>query len=199
VNLSDYTIQLNPAKLKWLEEGYRQFADYGPDKLSINQISKEIGSSRASFYHYFGDIDVFIDELLSMHWKIIEAFHEVAKKRCTKLVPDLYNELARHPESLRFNLQLFHNRHIPDYNYIFIRTYETGAKAFALKLFKAHFKLKLDDHEAYKLWLTLGEAWYSRLDPNDLSHESIRKHGEDILKTVRQFMTSELYKRLNAN
>ena len=61
-------------KDKWLEEGYKQFAASGPDKLSINKISKAIGSSRASFYHHFGDTEVFIDELLTMHWNIAVDF-----------------------------------------------------------------------------------------------------------------------------
>jgi len=39
----------------WIEKGYEQFALYGPNHLSINQLSKEVGFSRASFYHHFGD------------------------------------------------------------------------------------------------------------------------------------------------
>lgn len=30
-------------KDKWLEEGYKQFAEFGPDNLSISNISKTIG------------------------------------------------------------------------------------------------------------------------------------------------------------
>ena len=34
---------------KWIEKGYEHFALYGPENISINKISKEIGFSRASF------------------------------------------------------------------------------------------------------------------------------------------------------
>ena len=52
-------------KEKWLEEGYEEFAQDGPENLSINQIAKKIGASRSSFYHHFAEIDLFIDERLA--------------------------------------------------------------------------------------------------------------------------------------
>ena len=80
----------NKSKQKWLEKGYEHFALYGHENLSINKISKEIGSSRASSYHYFGDIEVFIEELLDMHWKIHQQFFSGGALECKKLFPDLY-------------------------------------------------------------------------------------------------------------
>ena len=64
--ISDKTKQI------WIEKGYEHFALYGPENFSINKISKTIGLSRASFYHHFGDIDIFVDELLAKHWQITE-------------------------------------------------------------------------------------------------------------------------------
>ncbi len=77
-------------KQKWLEKGYEHFALFGPEKLSINKISKEIGSSRASFYHHFGDIEVFIEELLDMHWKINQQFYSVGALECNTVSPYQY-------------------------------------------------------------------------------------------------------------
>ena len=34
------------SKHKWIEKGYEHFALYGPEKISINAISKEIGLLR---------------------------------------------------------------------------------------------------------------------------------------------------------
>ena len=54
----------------WIEKGHEHFALHGHDNL--NRISKDIGLARASFYHHFGDIDIFIEELLDMHWQICQ-------------------------------------------------------------------------------------------------------------------------------
>ena len=84
MSVADKTRQL------WIEKGYEHFALFGPENLSINKISKEIGSSRASFYHHFGDIDVFIEELLDMHWQVNQQFFSAGASKCKKLFPDLY-------------------------------------------------------------------------------------------------------------
>ncbi|HBH22101.1 MAG TPA: hypothetical protein DDY13_01630 [Cytophagales bacterium] len=178
---------------RWLEEGYRQFAEHGPDQLSINHISKVIGASRASFYHHFGDLDLFIHDLLKMHWQICEQFSEVGKAKCHKLFPDLYQLLSEYPVELRFNLQVFRHRQIADFNYIFIKSYESTAKSFALQLFADHFHLQAPESELLNLWITVGEAWYSRLDPHDLSENTLRHHAEEILESVRSFLKTDLY------
>ena len=180
----------------WIEKGYEHFALYGPENLSINKLSKTTGSSRASFYHHFGDIDVFVDELLAKHWYLTETINSSGRKECKRLLPDLYNLLEQNPLPLQFSLQLFHNRSNPEFNFVFIKSYEEIAKSFALKLFIKHFGLLQSEREVYPLWLTLGEAWYSRLDPNDLTSETLQKHSEEILQNLSKFVNSALYNHL---
>jgi len=183
-------------KAKWLEIGYKHFAEYGPKNLSVNKISREVGASRASFYHYFGDIGIFIDELLTMHWHIVEQFNKMGKEKCQNLFPDLYALIAEYPVSHLFNMQLFHARSTPEFNFLFIKTYETIAKAFALKLFAREYQLDQFESEVSNLWLTVGETWYSRLTPQDLSASTLQRHAEEIMKTVSSFMNSRLYSTL---
>ena len=181
---------------KWLNEGYRQFAEFGPNKISINHISKVLDVSRASFYHYFGDIDLFIDELLALHWTICEQFNREGRRNCKRLIPDLYLELGKYTLPLKFNLQLFHHRSTPAYNYLFIKSYKSAANAFALKLFTELMGTDHNEDQLRELWFTLGEAWYARLDPNDLSPETLIRHSSEIIRSVQKFMDSDLFLKL---
>ena len=183
-------------RIEWLEEGYVHFAKAGPENISINQIGKNIGASRSSFYHHFGDPDFFIDELLALHWEACQEFDKAGKQHCKKLIPDLYRELAKHPVSLQFHIQLFRHRNRPHFNYLFLKSYESSAKSFALRLFAAHFDLNLPEKMLYNLWLTLGEAWYSRLDLNDVSAPTLERQGKEVLKSIAFFMDSNLFRRL---
>jgi len=185
-------------KQDWLELGYKQFAEVGPDQLSIKRLSKDLGTSRASFYNYFGDTEVFIDELLAMHWKIAVNFSNEGKATCTKLFPDLYDVLAKYPIPLQFSIQLFRHRHVPAYNFLFIKTYEDSANAFLLKLFAQEFNLSQPESELFNLWLTVGEAWYSRLNPDDLTSSTLQMHAREILDAVIEFSGSTLYSSLSA-
>ena len=44
---------------KWLEVGYRCFADRGPNGLKVERLSKKVGKNKSSFYHLFADLEVF--------------------------------------------------------------------------------------------------------------------------------------------
>lgn len=182
----------------WIEKGYEHFALYGPENLSINRISKEIGYSRASFYHHFGDIDVFIEELLKLHVQIYQQFNLIGKKECKNYLPDLYILLEQYPIPLKFCKQLFINRSKPTYNYLFVKAYSESSDIFILKLFSKQFGLK-NNMETFHLWTTVGESWYSRLDTNDLSAEKMQQLAEDILDSVLKFVSSDLYSKIQAN
>ena len=186
-------------KQKWIEKGYEHFALYGPDNLSINKLSKEIGSPRASFYHHFGDIEVFIEELLDMHWQIHQQFCSVGALECKKLFPDLYLLLEQYPIPLKFSKQLFLNRNNPAFNYLFMKAYNASARAFILKLFSEQFGLHHNDEDTYNLWLTVGESWYSRLDTNYLSAANMQQLAEEIMNSVLKFMASDLYSKMHGH
>jgi hypothetical protein len=140
-------------------------------------------------------MDVFIDELLAMHWKIALDFNRQGKAECNQLFPDLYNILAEHPIPLKFSIQLFRHRNTPAYNFLFIKTYESSAMSFVLKLFSREYKLEQPESELLKLWLTVGETWYSRLTLEDLSATTLQENAEEILNTVVRFAGSRLYEQ----
>ena len=123
------------SKQLWIEKGYEHFALYGPDNISINAISKELESPRASFYHHFSDMEVFINFLLEAHVEVVNIFIQEGKGNCKRLLPDLYQLLERFPLGLRFERQLFLNRHIPLYGYMFTKFHQQFADGFILDLF----------------------------------------------------------------
>jgi len=177
---------------KWLKAGYSDFAEFGPEKLSINRISKALGSSRASFYHHFGDTDMYIDDLLAHHWQICKQFNQKGKVECKALYPDLYNVLGMYTLPLKFSLQLFHHRHIPRFNILFTRSYALSANAFAVELFANHLGLDPSSSSVFDLWVAMGESWYSRLDPRDLSPDTLQKHSEEIIHAISDLINSKL-------
>ena len=187
------------SKKIWIEKGYEHFALFGPENLSINKISKEIGCSRASFYHYFGDIDVFIEELLDMHWQINQEFCSVGASECKKYFPDVYLLLAQYPIPLTFSKQLFLNRNNPVHNLLFIKTYHAASKAFILELFSEQFGLHHNNEDTFNLWLTFGESWYSRLNTNDLSAAKMQQLAEEVINSVLKFTSSNLYSKMHGN
>ena len=79
---------------------------------------------------------------------------------------------------------------------MFNKLYETSAKGFLLRLFAKEYQLKHNESELFNLWITVGEAWYSRLDEKDLTSETLQKHAKDILNAVIKFANSQFYSSL---
>jgi len=182
-------------KKKWIEKGYEHFALYGPNDLSINKISKEIDSPRASFYHHFGDIEMFIDKLLDLHMEIAIKYIGGAAEKCQNLFPDVYLLLEQFPIPLKFNRQLFLNRSIPKYNFLFVKTYNISANKFMVKLFAKEFGLK-NNRDTHDLWIIVGESWYSRIDVNNLTTSHMQQVAEEVLSSVMKFIGSDLYSKI---
>ena len=176
-----------PTKQIWIEKGYELFALYGPSHLSINKISKELVLSRASFYHHFGDIDCFIEEVLNFHIQMASTFDAKCKTDCHHFFPDLYVLLSAAKIPLCFSRQIFINRHIPIYNQTFMSVFTASSDAFALALFAEQFNLALHEQKTFDLWLTVCESWYSRIDPKDFSSETLQRQGKEVLASVLPF------------
>ncbi len=178
------SISASTTRNKWLEKGYEEFANYGPEKLSINKISKELGSSRASFYHHFGDVDVFTEALLDYYFNELVIYCIEGEANCKNLFPDLYSFLSKNTLILKFSRQLFLNRQIPAYDEFFSKVFQSPSLKFMPNLFIEQYKFGISDEAALKLWLTVSESWYSRIDPNDLSEATLLHIAEEVLGSL---------------
>jgi AcrR family transcriptional regulator len=88
----------------WLDAGYRSFALMGPDALRVESISAEIGKNKSSFYHYFADMEGFVQSLLDYHLEqsVLIAEHE----RKAAELNDLIEILVTFKTDILFNRQL---------------------------------------------------------------------------------------------
>ena len=171
-------------KEAWLEKGYELFALHGPRSLSINKVGKEINQTRTSFYYYFNDLTDFINELIEMHLKLFEIFLERGKKECKQYIPDIHKLLSEFSIGLRFHQQLFNNRNNPVYNFTYMRCNEISAEAFTIDLFNKYYKLNADKSTLKLIHESLLDAWYSRLDSNHITVESMVKLSDEIMESI---------------
>ena len=172
----------------WIEKGYEHFGLYGPDRLSIKLIAEEHDIARTSFNYYFLNKEEFCDELIEKHYDLVNQYCDAGELYCKKYVPDLHMLILTFPIGLKFMKQLFNHRHIVKYNEVFMKTNQMGDQQFALRLFIDYYKLPLAVKEAALLHGSLTDAWYSRLDINDLTLEKLISSTEEIMQTILALM-----------
>ncbi|MEA1898268.1 MAG: TetR/AcrR family transcriptional regulator [Bacteroidota bacterium] len=182
----------NGSKQKWLKKAYKHFAEYGPENLSILKISKEINLLRTTFYYHFADKEDLIEQLLIMHYKETDSYVAAFKEHCKVLIPDLHNLLEQIQTAIKFHRQLFVNRHIPNYNMVYMRVNDTTNKV-EVPLFIRYYKFDVHYEVAEDLWTTLKDTWYANINVNDLSAAAMIKVTENIMKNILAFVGTKLF------
>ena len=169
----------------WLETAYKLFAEKGPDNLTIKELAKQCKLPRTNFYYYFENKNELIDEIIELHFTTTtEIFNLELEKRFHVFIPDLYVILYDFKLGLQFSKQLFCNRGNPKFN----QTYKKGvalSSDLIVPKFKAYFNINLPDEDVKALWFTVIDTWYSRLNFNTYTVESLIDSCHEIMDTIK--------------
>ena len=58
--------------VKWIETGYSLFAHDGLEGIHIEKIARALDLNKSSFYHFFGTLEVFHEQLVLHHYNMID-------------------------------------------------------------------------------------------------------------------------------
>jgi hypothetical protein len=94
----------------WTEVGYDLFAAEGLDGIQVERLARILQLNKSGFYHYFGDLDVFCRELLTLHnAKANLYFSEIQNVK--SIDPEYLCLLVKYKIPLMFQLQLIRSPH----------------------------------------------------------------------------------------
>lgn len=108
---------MSNTKELWIDAGYEVFASEGPEALKVEKLARRVGVNKSSFYHFFADLEVFIEELLKHHFS--QAMIVVQKESEAKTQAELVGILMDHKLDLLFNRRLRIHREVEAYNKCF--------------------------------------------------------------------------------
>lgn len=89
----------------WIEEGYTLFAKEGPAGIQVERLARILQLNKSGFYHYFGDLEGFYEELLNLHRKKVVAYIKGIRAIGT-IDPEYLELLVRHKIPVLFHMQL---------------------------------------------------------------------------------------------
>jgi AcrR family transcriptional regulator len=96
----------------WTEAGYELFAGRGLEAIQVERLARILNLNKSGFYHYFGDLEVFLSELLSLHEKKAGDFFQDIR-RVKNLDPDYLQMVVRHKVPIMFHIQLIRIKNRP--------------------------------------------------------------------------------------
>lgn len=161
---------------KWIETGYELFSASGPQSLNVERLSILVGLNRSSFYHYFGDIDMYERELLDEHVRRFEVLG-IRMNKCDSLDPELLHLVKENPMEIKFHRQLIINEATHRYIDCFKRA-KASTEQQTFKLWTKYNELGEHPDTEFNLFQTIRD--YSLLHFEQVKEERITSMLHDV-------------------
>lgn len=169
----------------WIIKGYETFALFGEKGLKIEQLAKEVGISKSSFYHHFADLDIFIEVLLQHHLKRSEVIAE-KEKRAKTINPELIDILLEHKTDLLFNRQLRINSNKSNFKDTLFKSNHIIGMDF-ISLWLTDTKLNILPKQAEGLFELALENFYLQINADNLNQSWLENYFENLKRITKSF------------
>ena len=169
----------------WIKTGYEIFAIKGPTGLKIEPLAQKVGKSKSSFYHYFADLDLFVDLLLEYH---IEQSYIIADKErnATNIDPELINILVEHRIDLLFNRQLRINQNISLFEETLCKSNKIIGDAFKTPWSK-DINAQLTQKQIEGVFTLAIQNFYLQINADNLNYKWLSEYFANLKKVANNF------------
>jgi AcrR family transcriptional regulator len=175
----------NDNKDIWIKAGYEIVALFGQGGLKIEPLAKKVGKSKSSFYHYFSDLELYIDSLLKHH---IDQSYIIADKeqKANSISPELINILVEHRVDLLFNRQLRINQNIKSFSDTLIQSNKIVGDAF-VKAWVKELSLQLSQKQIQGIFTLALENFFLQINADNLNDKWLSEYFVNLKKITENF------------
>jgi AcrR family transcriptional regulator len=170
----------------WIRNGYEIFAEFGIEGLKIERLAKKVGVQKSSFYHYFADIELFVECLLEYH---LEQSHRIAIKEqgAKNIDPELIEILVEHKTDLLFNRQLRINRQNEKFGTTLKSSDKIIGDAFVLVWIK-DLNLQLTKPKLIAIFELALENFYLQINKENLNPQWLSSYFDNLKRIARNIV-----------
>jgi AcrR family transcriptional regulator len=175
----------------WTEEGYRLFSREGLDGIQVERLARILGLNKSGFYHYFGDLEGFCSELVSLHKKKVGNFlQEVAETK--KLDPDYLYLLIKYSETVIFQVQLTRSL-----NHLFSeasRWVDQKVDTAIRRLWSDFIEVPNDSDGGMRYYAIVRDMFYTRISFQNLNYtflHNLVKDAKAIMNEISELRALE--------
>lgn len=170
----------------WIKAGYEIFALTGEIGLKIEPLAKKVGINKSSFYHHFGDLELFIEFLLKYH--IEQAFIIADKERNAKNIdPDLIEIVVEHRIDLLFNRQLRIHQNIELFAKTLLQSNRVVGEAF-ITIWANELNLPLTQKQIAGIFTLALENFFLQININNLNHNWLSAYFANLKAIAGNFV-----------
>lgn len=170
----------------WILKGYEVFAIEGPAALKIERLAKMVGKSKSSFYHYFADMEIFMEALLDYH---IQQSHIIAQKErsAVQINPELIEILVEHKTDLLFSRQLRFNKNVPHYFKTLMLSNKIVGDSM-VDIWLKDLEVNLTEKQVKALFSLALENFFLEINADHLEYQWLLEYFNDLKSKVKNIV-----------
>lgn len=172
---------------KWVETGYNLLAMNGPEGVHIEAIARILDANKSSFYHFFGTMEIFYDELMLHHYDMIDiALTDCQNAQC--LDPDYLIYVVKHKIAFMVQVQLSRHKRIPSFSKAYLIVNQKIDESVLL-LWNKYLGLLDNDNVALLYLSFVRDTVYSRVSFDTFTYNFLHEiaiGAKQIVEEIRQ-------------
>ncbi|WP_281612608.1 TetR/AcrR family transcriptional regulator [Flammeovirga sp. SubArs3] len=174
----------------WINAGYKVYSTEGPNGLKVERLAKVVGVSKSSFYHYFADLECFIDDLFRYHLEQCKIIAE-KERHCEKIHPDLIDIFIEHKTDLLFQRQLRIHQKEKQAQVVLSKS-KTILGNFSEMAWAQDIYHPLTKSQLNAIFQIVIDDFYMKINEDNLNHEFLGEYMKGIQDTTKQLI-GQLY------
>ncbi len=174
----------SPSLQLWIITGYTCFANTGLEGIQVERIARTMSLNKSGFYHYFGDREFFLKQLLEHHLTIAKSMaRDIAKIK--KFDPEFIHLLLRNSETVLFHMQLVRHRQVDLLSECYANVNDIVEKALVPSW--AEFIGTPNNHDfARKYFEQVRDMFYSRITSEKMNEAFLSNLIDEVRKLIQE-------------
>ena len=163
-------------------------SELGFKSLNIESLARSLDKNKSSFYHYFGDLEIFESELLDHHLELARGFAEEVAA-CENIRTDMINVFVEHKADLFFHKRLRINRSNPAYKKCFEKVFDLYENAI-LDQWSEFLGLQNQRMFARTFLRLITENFLLQITQDSFTHEWLDNYLREVAGVLQQMHVS---------
>lgn len=174
----------------WTEQGYTLFAEEGLDGIQIERLARILQLNKSGFYYYFGDMEVYCEEMLKLHDSKIDHFLRDAREVKT-LDPDYLLLLIKYATMVMFQVQLTREKNKVSF-YRASEAIDQKVDLVVKKMWGEFFGLQNNSDLSQRCHFIVRDMFYARVSFKNLNYPFLHTFTKDVKDAVIQLKRRQL-------
>lgn len=152
----------------------------------MERLARILTLNKSGFYHYFGDLENFAEQLVNYHYRMFDPFLRDVSA-CKNIDPEYINCLIKHKTTVMVQIHLVRNKT----NRLYYGAHQKGDERVGhavLPIWSRHVDLHNNLNLAFQYHSIVRDMLYSRVNLENFNYDYLRTLSDESRELVKKIV-----------